>query len=166
MNKISIARALKEKSRLVGEINRIRQLIITENIKRVNIQVPEGKAFGGLTEEDIKRVRAVDVTELEAQWKALEEKLITLKTAIVKANAEAAETLVRLQEAKSHLAQVGQIGYREGIVQQYDGITVVDHSVLKQAYVLAEQKAYTDLVNKLQDDIDDFNARTFIDWEG
>lgn len=166
--KMSIARALKEKNRLVGKINQIRALLGSENVKAFSVQVKEGQPYDAeqlVASCDAKR--KVDVLALEAEWKSLEEKLICLKIAIQKANSGALDTLVRLQEAKSHLSQIDQIRYGETDVSDaYQGRLQVVTAKLGQEYQLAEKEKYTNLVNELQDKIDEYNATVQVEIEG
>lgn len=162
---MTIARALKEKNRLVGKINQVRNLICSENVKQFTIRLKEGQileANKAISECDAKR--KVDVAKLEAEWKELEERLVCLKVAIQKANSGALDTLVRLQEAKSHLSQVDQVRYGESqAFENGQGLATVVTSVLGQEYQLAEKEKYTNLVNELQDKIDEYNATTQVE---
>jgi len=163
--KMSIARALKEKNRLVGKINQVRNLLNAENVKTFSVQVKDGEQYD---EEKLIAAcdgkRKVDVKALEVEWKTLEEKLIQLKVAIQKANSGAIETLVRLQEAKSHLTQINEIRYGENEVSEnYNGRVTGISAALGQEYELAEKTKYTNLVNELQDKIDEYNATTQVE---
>ena len=163
--KMSIAKALKEKNRLVGKINQVRSLLNAENIKTFSFQIKDGEQYN---EEKLIAAcdgkRKVDVKALEAEWKTLEERLIRLKVAIQKANSGAIETLVRLQEAKSHLTQIDSIRYGEsGISENFNGRVIGISAALGQEYELAEKTKYTNLVNELQDKIDEYNATTQVE---
>lgn len=158
--KMSIARALKEKNRLVGKINQVKNLLNVENLKSFTVTLKEGQQYASAKLiEACDAKRKVDVKALESEWKNLEEKLIQLKVAIQKANAGALETLVRLQEAKSHLTQIDQIRFGENEVSESYNNRVQGVSVVfGQEYQLAEKEKYTNLVNELQDKIDEYNA--------
>lgn len=163
--KMSIARALKEKNRLVGRINQVRSLLSSENVKIFTVSVGEGERpdYDAMRKE-CEAKRRVDVAALEMEWKALKERLAELKIAIQKANAGAIDVLVRLQEAKSHLAEIDQIQYGENDVSDMGcGRYRVCSAVFGQEYQLSEKKKYGDLVNELQDRIDEYNASTQVE---
>lgn len=169
--KMTIARALKEKNRIVGRIKQVLALISSENVRYFNMDLPQGTACD---ENQVKTFieacdarRKVDVAALEAEWKSLEEKLVRVKLAIQKANQGALETLVRLQEAKSHIVSLSSyFGQNEQAVDRINAEAVRVTSVkFDKSYVLSEVEKYTNLVNELQDKIDEYNAMTQIELD-
>lgn len=158
--KMTIARALKEKNRIVGKINTVRATVMRENAKSGVFATDSDISEADMVKA-VDSKRRTDVKALEAEWKALEERLVAVKTAIQKANVGAIETLVRLQEAKSHLAQLDSWrGGEPGCAIIGNGSTCCTTVALDPDYEAIEKEKYTDLVNKLQDEIDEYNAVT------
>lgn len=75
---VSIARALKEKSRLAGRIHTLTEVINHEN------SLAEGST------------RSIDLKEALAQVKTLTNQMITLKASIAKGNQDAIDKIVEL----------------------------------------------------------------------
>lgn len=168
--KVTLARALKEKNRLVGELNRIRAIFNESNLVRKVIGVP---ANSNTTELDSTYVNGLAAKErgnnspvkLFSTYEKMKERLVAIKTAITKANAGAAELLVSLTEAKSMLSELGTFSTGRTTVEPYGNESrfLINHFELDSDYFLAVNKKYTDKVNSLQDEIDEYNAKTFVE---
>ena len=147
--KITLIRAFKERSRLIRQISQIHGRIETEN------SVIEG----GL--------RSIDVRQSFAEYTRLYCKLISLKKAISRANCGIIEKLVELAEIKTLLHQINEISTNEGKqVSSYgDSELKVMTAKLKKAEIAAESDALQARMDALQDEIDEFNVRTLIEFE-
>ena len=144
--KITLAKAFKERSRLNRKIQDILGLIRDEN----------SIAEGG--------VRSIDVREKFSEFKDLGTKMIALKQAIGRANAGIADRLVEIVELKEIRSKLLAIPTNEGRQRTFpeEHILVAE---IKKAEILAEAEELQGRIDKLQDEIDDFNARTHIEFE-
>ena len=147
--KISLIRAFKERSRIIRQIDLINRQIREEN------SIIEG----GL--------RSIDVRQSYAEYTRLCSKLITLKKAISRANCGIIGKLVELAEIKSFCRQLKLIPVKDGRQEPgYDESEVkVMNAELKKAEIAAEAEALQARMDALQDEIDEFNARTLIEFE-
>ena len=149
--KITLAQALKEKNRLAGEIARAWTFVQTENSKR----------------EDIRRV--VDVEETYKKIKLYTEKLIELKTKIGVANAGNLERIYRMEEYKSALARLERIGSDEtSVFQKLTESTYKEYKrtvVFTASQILEMREQIQMECNRLQDEMDAFNATVKIEFE-
>lgn len=147
--KITLVRAFKERSRIIRQIDLISRQIRDEN------SIIEG----GL--------RSIDVRQSYAECTRLYGKLITLKKAISCANCGIIGKLVELAEIKSFCRQLKLIPVKDGRQEPgYDESEVkVMNAELKKAEIAAETEALQARMDALQDEIDEFNARTLIEFE-
>ena len=149
--KITLAQALKEKNRLAGEIARAWALLQTENSKR----------------EDIRRV--VDVEETYKKIKLYTEKLVELKAKIGVANAGNLERIYRMDEYKSALAKLESINTDEtSVFQRLTESTYKEFKrtvVFNASQILEMREQLQKECNRLQDEMDAFNASMKIDFE-
>lgn len=149
--KITLARALKEKNRLAGEIARIWSVIARENSKR----------------EDIERI--VDVAEMYKKVRLYTEKLIELKTKIGIANAENLQRIYRMEECKGELSRLQKISTDETpLFQMVTDSTYKEYKrtvVFTASQVWEWQQQLQDECNRLQDEMDAFNASAKVEFE-
>ena len=149
--KITLAQALKEKNRLAGEIARAWSWIESENSKR----------------EDIKRV--VDVAETYKKIKLYTDKLVELKTKIGVANVDNLERIYRMEECKSALARLDRINTDEtSVFQKLTESTYKEFKrtvVYTASQILEMREQIQKECNRLQDEMDAFNAAVKIDFE-
>ena len=143
---VSIARALKEKSRIVGRIHTLTDVINHEN------SLAEGST------------RSVDLKETFAQVKALTEQLIGLKAAIAKGNQGAIDKIVELGEVKSIIGFLNRLNTSEAFSDDYSRHVKLE-AAIRKADVLIEVDTYQRRANAIQDELDDFNASHFVDIE-
>ena len=149
--KITLAQALKEKNRLAGEIQRLWAMVAKENSKR----------------EDFKRVIDVEATYQTLQLYT--EKLIELKTKIGVANAENLDRIYRMEEFKNQLLKLANIGTDE--TTDVIRLTDTQYKELKRSVVFDAAKIWQLReqlqleCNRLQDEMDTFNATTRIEFE-
>lgn len=143
---MNIASALKQKNRLVGEINRK-----IANIKKFNCYASNNPP-------------AISVDKLIEEAEVLRAKLIELKAKISFASASLAPRLVELAERKSEFELYNSLTIFSGIVTPASDNT---NEVLWVSFV-DENKRSVKLeviqsrINELQDEIDIFNAKTEI----
>ena len=144
--KVSIARALKEKSRLAGRIHTIQDVLNKENSQIVG------------------STRSVDIKALYAQIKELMERMVAIKAAIAKANGPVVGLLVELEEAKSMIGFLSKLNTDEAADEgSYNRASVKREAIIRQSDVLLEVDAYQQRVNALQDELDEFNVKTMVD---
>lgn len=141
---VSIARALKEKSRLVGRIN-----ILTDIINHQN-SLAEGST------------RSIDLQDAYRQVKELSEGLIKIKAAIARGNQSAVDKIVELGEIKSLIGFLNRLDTSETLCDDYSR-HIKKEAAIRKSDVLAEIDAYQRRANALQDELDDFNASHFVD---
>ncbi len=147
--KITLVRAFKERTRIVRQMQKAIQLLKEEN------SVIEGG------------VRSIEIRQTYAEYTRLCAKLIGLKKAISRANAGIVDRLVELAEIKGICQQLNLIPVKEGkqearYEESESQVFVAD---LKKAEIAAEREALHARMDVLQDEIDEFNARTLIEFE-
>ena len=93
-------------------------------------------------------------------------KLIQLKSLITKANADIAEKLVTMSETKSYLSLLND-KLSVGDNRNSDGISSIRLIRYKfdSKWKDTEVKKCTDLINTLQDEIDEYNATHYIEFD-
>jgi len=141
---MKLAKALKEKNRLVGEVNRLKGLIQRENSR------------------DVKSTSKVDVALL---WDALTNattNLIAIKTAIFKANIGIYDKIVRMGELKAKAEWIKTLDTRDGIVEDN---AHYGNPIVREYKAYLNTEAIDDLTVQLQeeivvlqDEIDEYNA--------
>ena len=147
--KLKLARALKEKNRLVGEINRIKALINRENSRNVTSS------------------SKVDCAKLWTELEDVSDKLVVLKTAIFKANAGIYGKIVLLGELKDMVTWIEDIPTTNGIFEKdtYGGVTRKEEftAFVKQEDIDGKTVEMQKLIATTQDEVDEYNAKTEID---
>ncbi len=143
---VSLARALKEKSRLIGRVR-----VLTDVINHQNSLI-EGST------------RSVDLKDAYRQVKELSEQLIAIKAAIGRGNQPIIGKIVELGEIKSLIGFLNRLDTSETFCDDYSR-HVKKEAVLRKSDVLLEVDAFQQRANALQDELDDFNASHFIDIE-
>lgn len=143
MKSVTLSRGLKEKNRLAGKLAQLREQISGSNSHEA--EVPQD----------------VDVTKAMAEAKGVEQRLIAVKTALAKANAEIVGTIIALEEVKSEIVWLKGLNTKEGTFKSRSyGETTVE--VYKTTIHGAEKLAMIDELqkraNRLQDELDDFNS--------
>jgi hypothetical protein len=152
----NISKALKEKNRITGKINKLQQQLYTFN------RYEKGKT----PDLDAKKV----MKSLQEEWAFL----IDLKTRIAKANVGIAEKLIRLSEAKAELKfwtgfinagpseEVSEVTNYDYKLGQHVTKEVTKVSVFTSKEILESVDAVQSLIEKYQDEVDDYNATTQI----
>jgi hypothetical protein len=141
---MKLAKALKEKNRLVGEVNRLKGLIQRENSR------------------DVKSTSKVDVALL---WDALTNattSLVAIKTAIFKANIGIYDKIVLMGELKAKAEWIKSLDTKDGIVEEN---THYANPIVKEYKAYLNTEAIDNLTVELQeqivvlqDEIDEYNA--------
>ena len=143
---VTLAKALKERSRLAGKLKRNFELINRENSKISGSQ------------------RSFDMHALHQESFQLHDQLTQLKKIIAKANAPIAEKLVEMDELKSMISYLRNvdttIGWRS---QGYNSENVCFEAVLGSAELTAEADQLQKRAEQIQDELDEFNALTKVD---
>ena len=162
--KMSIARALKERKRIIGEMNTLYGRINSDNVVQLTVRVVNGK-YDKPTEEDFAKRRRGSPSKYMEEWYRLREKLITLKTALHNANCGIAEKLARLGELKAELQLVESMpGYSND-----DGCFINDSAVrvanvvFDTGWITKRQDELRKEINETQDAIDEYNATHYIE---
>ena len=144
--KITLAKAFKERSRLNKKIHDALELVRDEN----------SIAEGG--------VRSVDVRQKFMEFMVLSNKMIFLKQAINRASAGIADKLVEIVEFKELRSRLLAIPAHDGRQKTFPEEYVLTAEI-KKGQLLAEAEGLQERIDALQDEIDDFNARTYVEFE-
>ena len=140
---MKLAKALKEKNRLVGEVNRLKTLFARENSRNV---------------------KASSKIDAEKVWNEMVEashKLIVIKAAIFKANTGIYEKIVRMGELKALAVWLPTVDTNnEKVENSYGTIaTVTEHKAwMTQEGVDNQIVAFQKEIAELQDAVDEYNA--------
>ena len=150
--KVTLARALKEKNRLVGRIVKLRKVVGEENSTIVGA------------------ARSVDVRAIYDNAKALTRRLVSIKTAISRANIPIVSKLVEMEELKSAISYLNRLntssGMRRTLNERYASEELCEYSaVITMQDVLNEVEAMQKRIEDIQDELDDFNASTTVEIE-
>ena len=148
--KVTIARALKEKNRIAGRLAKAREQVGKEN--SCDKKVPRG----------------IDVVETFAQSKVLRDRLIAVKSAIAIANQPIVAKIIELDEVKSEIAYLNGLNVKEGVfVESNYGSRIESEidAVIRKPQVLEEIAVLQTRADRLQDDLDEFNAMTKVEIE-
>lgn len=142
---MNIAQALKEKNRLIGELNRAKEILRRENPRRNDSQ---------------------SKVDREAVWnkiKSLTNAVVEIKTKISVANTGIYDKIALLAEMKSRISDLESMPKREGdeilfIGRDQEKMTYQWESYLNTQRIDEEIEATQKLCDRLQDDIDAYNA--------
>lgn len=141
MKKMNIKQALKQKSRLLGRLNRV-----TEQIPRYNLH-------------EVDHTPAYDIRKLLKRQEEMLNEYIELKTKIHLASGPVREKIFLLSELKSQAFQLSRLkcdGVREGYSGKYL-IPVI--SAPERDKMVAELESR---IEDIQDELDHFNFKTLI----
>jgi len=153
MSKITLSKALSLKKRLVGDIERLAKIIISNNSWRVDNE-PE-----------------YDVNETYDKYVQAKKKLVDLKTAISAANAPIQGKIFQLAELKDQINTVRKIEAKKGkrleTVGRYGSESAeFEFTCAMGRKTLDEMTTILqDGIDELQADLDAFNANTQIEFE-
>ena len=146
---ITLAQALKEKNRIVGEISRLWDLVENEN-----------SCWESHT-------RSIDVKETMQTIEFLVQKLVELKTKIGKANEGNLANMYALEECKSQMSRFSKLNTLEDVRYRgvNDDIMEVRSAEITAQEVLQRNKNLQRQCNQLQDELDAYNATHKIEFE-
>ena len=148
--RVTMARALKEKNRVAGRLAKARELVARENSRDKNVP------------------RGIDVSETYALAKTLRDRLVAIKTAIAEANSPIVSKIIELDEVKSEISYLNGLDVKEGKFVSGNYGTRIEtelEAVIRQPQVLDEVTALQARADRLQDELDEFNATTKIEIE-
>lgn len=148
---MTLHKALKVKNRLIGEINRNRDILRRENSRRDD------------------NLSTVDPKVVETNIEDLEDRFLVLKGEIAKATAPISDQLVQLAYLKDKINFFNSLPTRKGEELVNSGLGVAPKAYMWSAHldreaIDAKVKEYQDKINKLQDFIDEFNAKAQISF--
>lgn len=147
---VTIARALKEKNRVAGRLAKARELVGAEN------------------SQDKSVPRGVDVAAMYDLAKMLRNRLIAIKSAIAEANKPIVSKIIELDEIKSEIAFLNGLDVKEGkFVTTNYGTRIESEidAIISKQQVLDEVAALQVSADRLQDELDEFNATTKVEIE-
>jgi hypothetical protein len=150
---MNIAKALKVKSRLVGDLQKAQALFARENSRRDD------------------NVSKLDVPALWNEVTELTNKVVALKSAISLASANAQPLLVKLAEFKARINFLNSIQTKEGVETttiSYSSEVTKDYtwSVFKNSEeIRLLVKGTEQEIDNLQDQIDTYNAITQVNFK-
>lgn len=146
---MKLAKALKLKNKLAGEVANVQRMIVAANVVEGQNQPPH----------DVERL----MKDLEANQKALAD----LKGRISAANAPIFGKIYLMAEMKSRISFLRTIPTQDGTFQQQGRIygggevkPVLYRATVKAADVERDVKFLSDEIERLQDELDEFNAKT------
>jgi hypothetical protein len=152
---ISLSKALKIKNRIAGELAKLHIQAATFNSVRIDLL--EGKTL--------------DLNKVWEDLNSLKHNLIDIKSKIAVATGPISPKLVRMAELKADLAFLASVVVKEGNedFQIGYGSNATFKTVSWKAYIsLAGRdkmvKEFTTQIETLQDEVDEFNAITKIDY--
>jgi len=148
--KVSVARALKEKNRLVGRIAALRQAIGRDNSHEKRIP------------------RSIDVQAALGQAEDLKARLVAVKAAIAVANQDIVAKIVELAEVKSEIAWLKGLDVKEGVYEEnsYSNKVIREYEVaISGSDVIRMVDALRRRAEWLQDELDEFNASAKVEIE-
>ena len=162
--KMSIARALKERKRIIGEMNTVRQRINRSNVVQLNVRADKDGNFKLPTKDEIAAKRKLCPAKLMDEWYGLRDRLVQLKVALHEANTGVVEKLVRLSELKSELSEVeGMSGYDSAVEDYNESIKRVTDVVFDNEWRIGRADVLRKEINELQDSIDEYNATHYVE---
>lgn len=146
--KVSIARALKEKNRVAGRLKKALEEIKKENSKLAWLP------------------RGINVEETFEHTKALRQRLIEIKSAIAIANQKIVTKIIELGEVKSQINFLNDLETKEGVFSTHYRDSQEEYSaIITRGQALKEMEHLQKHADRLQDDLDNFNATTTVEIE-
>lgn len=142
--KATLARALKERSRIAGKLKKK-----IEVLKRNN-SIVEGSH------------RSFDLKTILEECDSLHMRLIAVRRAIAKANAQIAEKIVEKEELQDLISKLNEIDTFEGIRTYREEKTTYVVSI-SGPEISTKVDDLQLQIERLQDEIDEYNARIKVD---
>lgn len=144
---MNIAKALKKKNQLVGEISKLSQTISRENVQ-LN-----------------QNVSRFDIKAIYEQYKDKANELVVLKAAIARANADVWVKVFMLVELKGRVTFLRSIDNKEGSFKERTYTEAVDNvykPILNAKFLQDEIDLLEKRIADIQDDVDNYNHITEI----
>jgi predicted transcriptional regulator len=153
--KIKLYSALKLKTRLIGDLNRVNALIQRDNSRVVTPKESE---------------KFEQVIALQKERDELKRKILIVKTAIAKANIGIYSFLAELEESKNDLQFFNSLKITSGdyITSYNEGKPIYTEYAANITQEIVDKNAIEiqNKINSLQDKVDEYNGSTFIEIEG
>lgn len=144
---MKLTKALKTKNRLAGEVKRLEAILSRENSRPTSStsKVDRGEVY----------TRLLETTG----------ELIEIKAAIARANGPIYSAISRMAELKSRIVFLQNLNTKDGVYQEAVGYAkeptkVTYTAYLKREGVDEEVVNLQDRIASLQDEIDEYNAKT------
>ena len=151
--KVSLAKALKIKNRIVERLKEQMALV-----QKYNTQVVKDQATPMLNSIPNMVNEALD------NYKLLKNLLIRIKLVIATANSKILEDIVSLTEAKSTIADIRQIPVGAGTTTRgFSNDIMTQLSVIKEEAIQELVRSIEKSVDKFQENIDRYNATTDVE---
>ena len=147
---LTLAKALSVKNRLAGRLSQTRSSIETYN------SVPVGQRI----ENDPSNVNVRGEFD---RYRALQEALIVVKSAIQRANIAIYEDVLRLGELKSTSQMLNGLNTRHGVEPGYNGVEFNYHAIYRKPEVMALIRKLEGEIDVVQDKLNQYNASTRIE---
>lgn len=162
--KMSIARALKERKRIIGEMNTIRDRINIANAVQITVKLTAEGKIPEISAEEIAKNRKLDPRKLMDEWYRLRDRLVSLKTALQAANGGIAGKLILLTELKAELQLVENMpSYDNGSQYVNDPFVRITDVVFDSQYINSRIDRLRTDINSCQDEIDEYNATHYVE---
>ena len=146
---MKLSKALKEKKRITGEIERLKRLIHSKNSYVEGSNVPD----------------KFDVNELYAQLQSKIQELVNLKIVINEANKEIQSSIYLLGEYKALINFFNSLDTTEGPQESFRSENILNyHAQIDELEKEEIIKKYQDKADRLQDQIDSYNYTTEVAW--
>jgi uncharacterized protein YfbU (UPF0304 family) len=146
MNKITLRKALRLKNNLVGEMKKMKEIISNKNSLKETTP----------RREDI--VACMDAINV------IRGKLIELKSKIAIANTAIYAKIYEVEELKSHIAYLNSVSTTEGYVTDYgESEKVKVNAAFNSADIGQMVKTFESRIEFLNDEIDEYNGKTYIE---
>lgn len=156
---MTLAQALKEKNRINKKIDELFRIIAEENIKCITVAADEQIP----TDEMFANIRGYDMNKVLDDYALNIEKFIKLKTAIALANAPVAYKIIALETKKQELRRLLNLRSESNYVQNCNGQKEVYNVFFDKTMINSTKQFIQDIIDKLQDELDEFNASTKIE---
>jgi hypothetical protein len=151
---MKLAKALRLKNKIVGEINEIQTRIENDNSHRKEHQPKY--PVQGLYDEYLEKTQ----------------KLVKLKTLITEANIKIAEKIHKMDEIKSHISFLAKLNTKDGTYKEdkyrngeYEEVDIVYEATLDEIAVREQVYALKEELEAIQDELSSFNHTTEIDFQ-
>lgn len=148
---MKIHKALKVKNRLAGEISKLQEILKRENSRRSD------------------NPSTVNCEEIYKNYQDVAGKLIQIKSSISRASAGIASSLSKLSECKNQLNYLNSLPTRRGVEAVFIGRDQEKLEYTWDTFLSREDidKLTSELqlaINNLQDEIDNYNSSTDVDY--